>query len=83
MNLRHYITAASLLACPPAHAQSEAEPEVQSPCIEACVLTQQHCRTGCVPYSPDGEPDLSDPELVNTCLDLCHDAAVDCAVACG
>jgi hypothetical protein len=70
MNLRHSITAASLLACPPALAQNEPEAEVQSPCIESCVSTQQLCRTGCVPCSPDGEPDLSDPEVIDACLDV-------------
>lgn len=48
--------------------------------IAACSENQVACRRACIPLDENGDPDYSDMEALDTCIDTCDDVAFDCVV---
>jgi hypothetical protein len=54
--------------------------ETEPALIAACSETQLACRRACIPLDENGDPDYSDLEALDSCIDTCDDVAFDCVV---
>ena len=54
--------------------------ETEPVLIAACSETQLACRRACIPLDENGDPDYSDLEGLDGCIDTCDDVAFDCVV---
>lgn len=54
--------------------------ETEPVLIAACSETQLACRRACIPLDENGDPDYSDLQALDACIDTCDDVAFDCVV---
>ncbi len=54
--------------------------ETETAPTAVCSERQFACRRACIPLDESGDPDYSDMESLDACIDTCDDVAFDCVV---
>lgn len=55
--------------------------DAEPPTVVTCSEHQVACRRACIPLDENGEPDYTDMESLENCMDACDEVAFDCVVA--